>query len=87
MFAVAAPGRVSCALTAVVTFGCLCTRNVSAGTPQGVVTGAKSASPAMTSWYVYQPGLAMRATGVPTVPDFDTVNVLVTAGAASQRAR
>ena len=39
----------------------------------------------MTSWYVYQPGAAIRATGVPIVPDLDAVKVAVDAGVASQR--
>ena len=66
-----------------VTFGARCTRKLSAGTPQGVVTGSRPASPAMTSWYVYQPVLLNRATGVPTVPDLVSVNVAREAGSAS----
>ena len=46
-----APGRPCCSLIFVTT----CwrwTTNVSAGTPHGVVTGARPASPAITSWHV-----------------------------------
>ena len=48
----AVPGRTWVALTLVSTLGWRWTTNVSAATPQGVVTGARPASPAMTSWYV-----------------------------------